>query len=286
MQFHTMEMENGMAQAGIRQAPASRKPGASPGNRSLERGIEILRAFRPGSEWLGNGELAERSGLPPSTVSRLAQTLVRAGYLERDPDLRMFRLGAPVLSLAHAMYTGSSVLQVATPLMRSVAARLRINVGLAVPDRYEMVYLESIRYNRKASLRSVVSGQRIPMELTSLGRAYLAVAPEPEREELLKNFALRRGAAWKNVQREISDASDSVRTRGYCTASWQPEVVALATPVVIERRTIYCLNFSVSSEKGPASVAAELADPLLKLAEKIRHAIIANRSGNRTGSPP
>ncbi|MBE7158937.1 MAG: helix-turn-helix domain-containing protein, partial [Rhodospirillales bacterium] len=52
------------------------KPGQSPANRSLERGIEILRAFRPGSELLGNGELVERTGLPKATVSRLVQTLV------------------------------------------------------------------------------------------------------------------------------------------------------------------------------------------------------------------
>jgi len=43
----------------------------------------------------------------------------------------------------------------------------RIDVGLAAPDRDEMVYLESIRYSRKVAFRNVVSGQRVPMELTS-----------------------------------------------------------------------------------------------------------------------
>ncbi|OYX75975.1 MAG: IclR family transcriptional regulator, partial [Bradyrhizobium sp. 35-63-5] len=42
---------------------ARTKRGRSPRNRSLERGVAILRAFRPGSELLGNGELAERTGL-------------------------------------------------------------------------------------------------------------------------------------------------------------------------------------------------------------------------------
>ena len=37
-----------------------------------------------------------------------------------------------------------------------------------------MVYLESIRYSRRVAFRNVVSGQRMPMELTSLGRVYLA----------------------------------------------------------------------------------------------------------------
>ena len=64
------------------------KPGRSPANRSLERGVEILRAFRPGSELLGNAELADRTGLLRSTVSRLTQTLVGTGLLHLDARRR------------------------------------------------------------------------------------------------------------------------------------------------------------------------------------------------------
>ena len=42
---------------------------------ALARGLELLRAFRREGEALGNGELAERTGLSRSTVSRLAYTL-------------------------------------------------------------------------------------------------------------------------------------------------------------------------------------------------------------------
>ena len=45
-------------------------------NRSLQRGIELLRVFRPGSDLYGNGELAERTGLSRATVSRLAQSTI------------------------------------------------------------------------------------------------------------------------------------------------------------------------------------------------------------------
>ena len=136
--------------------------GRSPANRSLERGVEILRAFRQGSELLGNGELAERTQLPKSTVSRLTQTLVGLGMLQTETAVRAYRLAPAVLSLAHAMRTGSRVLTVAAPLMRLLAERERINVGLAAADRDEMVYLESIRYARRVAFRSVVSGQRVP----------------------------------------------------------------------------------------------------------------------------
>jgi DNA-binding IclR family transcriptional regulator len=247
--------------------------GVSPSNRSLERGILVLRAFRPGSDLLGNGDLAERTGLPRATVSRLTQTLVGTGLLEHDPTQRAYRLAAPVLSLAHAMRSGSAVLEVAAPLMRTVASKLHVNVGLAVPDQSDMVYLESVRYNSKVSLRTVVVGQRIPMELTSLGRAYLAVADETLRLALLEQFRARQRSDWQRIEKEIAQAAESVRRNGFCAASWQPEVVALATPIVLENRPIHVLNVSVSTPAALTEVIEELKTPLLDLRARIGYAL-------------
>jgi len=82
-------------------APVAKpKPARADRNRSLERGIEVLRAFRPGTDLLGNGELAERTGLSRATVSRLCQTLADTGLLQHARSERAYRLAAPVLSLA------------------------------------------------------------------------------------------------------------------------------------------------------------------------------------------
>lgn len=242
-------------------------------NRSLERGIDILRAFRPGVDLLGNGELAERTGLSRATVSRLTQTLVDCGMLEHDRQRRAYRLAAPVLSLAHAMRSGSPVLQVAGPLMRSEAQRLNINVGLAVADGDEMVYLESVRYSRRVSWRNVVAGQRVPMELTSLGRAWLAVAPVDTRRRLMEQFRARRGAGWTALQREIEAANQSVQQLGFCWASWQPQVLAIATPVALAGSPVYILNMSVTGDAAPDDVVQRLRDPLLNLAARLRDAV-------------
>lgn len=241
-------------------------------NRSLERGIEILRAFRPGADVLGNGELAERTGLARSTVSRLTQSLVDTGFLQYDATLRAYRLGAPVLSLAHAMHAGSVVLQVAAPMMRELAQAEHINVGLAMADRDEMVYLESIRYSRKVSLRTVVTGQRVPMALTSLGRAWLAVAPAEERQALMDTFARRSPSGWPALEREILDAMAQVARQGWCAASWQPEVVALSTPLRLAHHPVHVLNVSVSTKAPVAEAIAELAPHLMRLAGKIQAA--------------
>lgn len=244
-------------------------------NRSLARGIDVLRAFRPGTDVLGNGEIAERTGLSLATVSRLAQTLVDCGLLERDTRRRAYRLGAAVLSFGHSMRSGSPVLNAVAPAMRTLAERLRINVGLATADRTEMVYLESVRYNRKVALRNVVAGQRVPIELTSLGRAYLAVLPEADRQRLLAALRKGRRSDWTPIRSAIQCAKASVDDKGWCMASWQPEVVAMAAPLVLPGRPIYVLNVSVTTHDDASAVEAALRDPLLALRDEARQRLLA-----------
>lgn len=241
-------------------------------NRSLERGLEILRAFKPGTDLLGNGELAERTGLSAATVSRLTQTLVTSGFLEHDRRARAYRLAAPVLSLGHAMRAASPVLRAATPLMRDLSVKLRMNVGLASADRAEMVYLESIRYNRRASLRTIVAGQRVPIELTSLGRAYLATLPAGARETLLDQIRRTyRSAAWKPIRADIDAAIAKVAAQGYCVASWQPGVVAMSTPLRGQGELALALNISLITDDAPSVVARQHAQDLLALKARIAH---------------
>ena len=47
---------------------------------TLARGLEVLRCFRVGDALLGNKEIAQRTGLPKATVSRLTHTLIELGY--------------------------------------------------------------------------------------------------------------------------------------------------------------------------------------------------------------
>lgn len=248
--------------------------GKAPINRSLERGLEILRAFRAGTEYLGNGEISERTGLSKSTISRLTQTLIHSGMLVYDGQCSAYRLAPAILCFANAMYNSSSLVQIAAPLMREAANELRVNVGLAAADRDEMIYLESIRLSRKSTPRTVQTGQRVPMEFTSLGRAYLATIGTQERKALMEHFRSRRcDTRWKVLETEIDEACESVRLRGYCAASWQAEVVAISTPLGIRNYQDHILNISLSTPQSIEAVVTQYARPLLTLADKIRASV-------------
>lgn len=249
--------------------------GGVDGNRSLERGIEILRAFRPGVDTLGNGEISERTGLPRSTVSRLTRTLVDTGVLDEAPETRGYRLAASVISLGHAMRSGSPVLNTIGPMMRAESIRRKLNVGLATADRTMMVYLESIRYSPRPALRNVVAGQQVPMELTSLGRAYLAGLREDERTEILSRFKRRSLAATKALLDEVHASMKSVERDGYCAVSWQHAVLAVATPIVLEGLPVYALNMSLQDVEPTEALARELGAYLLAFAANCKQSLLS-----------
>jgi len=244
-------------------------PSQSVDNRSLVRGLEILRAFRPGIDLLTNSELAERTGLPRSTISRLTGTLVRCGFLQHDARVGGYRLHATVLGLAHAMRAGSLILNESLEAMQQVGRQLRVNIGLALADQDDMMYLDTLRFGPKASLRKVVSGQRVPIALTSLGRAYLSTHEGAELTALLARLEQRHARDWPQIRQEIEQAISDVRTTGFCITSWQPQVVALSTPMVFKDHPVHVLNMSLFTEQSIDAVRDTLAPALLRLRKTI-----------------
>jgi len=248
--------------------------GSSPRNRSLERGLEILRVFCPGASCRGNNEIAERTGLPRSTVSRLTQTLVACRFLHHDPLANAYRLGAPVLSLAEAYLVDSEVLPVAVPLMKRVADKLQVNVGLAVADGEELVYLHSIRRSFGGMTRHVTTGHRVPVEATAIGRAYLATLSGEELARLLKVVRPRHRRRWRSIEADLRKSIRQVQREGYCQVRWLPGVTAIATPIELPNRPPYMVNITVKTDQcGESRMSNELVPALLRLARNLHQAL-------------
>ena len=222
------------------------------GSRSLERGLDLLRAFRLGTGVLTNAELAARTGLPRPTVSRLTRSLVEGGFLAYDHGEGGYRLGAVHLSLALSFRTAQVALDMALPLMRELAQGCHVNVGLAVLDRTEMVYLDSVRPEQPGIARRAAPGTRTPVARTALDMAYLSSLPPVERRALLKRLAHEHPTDWPAVQEGIEASLRNVRRVGYCWAQWQPRIFSVATPMMRATGEHYALNISLAMDDHPA----------------------------------
>ena len=107
---------------------------------AVARGFSILRCFDHGEQYLGNLEIARRTGLPKPTVSRLTFTLSTLGYLSYSRAQEKYALGTAVLSLGHAYLQCNPVVAIARPLMQELAehsgARVARCGGARIPVGY------------------------------------------------------------------------------------------------------------------------------------------------------
>lgn len=199
---------------------------------ALARGLSVLACFSSGEKLLGNLDIAKRCNLPKSTVSRLTYTLTKLGYLVLVEETGKYRLGTSTLALGSAMLARLDVRDLARPLMQELADFSKAMVSLGSRDRLSMIYVGNARSSAALTL-SLDVGSRIPIATTAMGRAYLAMIPEREREDILEQVRVLDEAAWPKVRQGIERALKEYRATG-CVGSfgeWQADVNAIAVPL-------------------------------------------------------
>jgi hypothetical protein len=100
-----------------------------------------------------------------------------------------------------------------------------------------------------------------------------SAAPDDTRRSLIARFEGRRAMGWRGLAQEIDHAIASVVQNGHCWAAWLPQVVALATPLVVPHHPIPVLNMSTTGDAEVSEVISRLCEALLILGQKLREAI-------------
>ncbi|WP_353153075.1 IclR family transcriptional regulator [Pollutimonas bauzanensis] len=235
--------------------PARRKRKVVPGDapsadfvEALARGLRVMRCFEPGVKSLGNLELAQLTGLPKSTISRIVYTLTNLGYLRYHTDTGRYSPGYGVLALGFGLLAGLEVRQLARPLMEDLAHATGGAVALGTFDGQAMTYVDAVHGSSALYLRLPV-GHRLGPD-SAMGRAYLAALTDAEREALLA------GLDGDALQPEmIAQARTDIEQTGCCFAigDWQQGINAVAAPFA----TFTGEGLFVMSCGGPANVLPE-----------------------------
>ena len=180
---------------------------------TLARGLSVLRAFRAGDDGLTNAQIAERTGLPKSTVSRLTFTLGCLGYLTQPQRNDRYRPGPTLLAMGHAAAASLSFLDPAHDMMQDLADQTGTLVLFAVRDREKVALMRTWRPRRAASIWLEV-GHRLPVGGSSSGVALLGATTQDEFARLLDDRpdAPLDGTALHDLRLE---ARGQLMARGY-----------------------------------------------------------------------
>lgn len=243
---------------------------------SLARGLDILRAFQAGDGFLGNQEIASRTNLPKSSVSRLTYTLTKLGYLTYSERLEKYQLGSGVLALGYAFVSNLSIRQIAKPLIKELAISTSTSVGLAARDRLDMIYIEGFAPADVTSFRQEV-GDKFSIFSSAAGRAYLAALPQNERDYFMTYLDKMVKGENKGLRENIKQAIECYKKNGFCFSwgDWNKDTNAIAVPLVLSQNQIFVFNAG-----GPAYrltkefMSVEVAPQLKNLARNVEATLI------------
>ncbi len=244
---------------------------------ALARGLAILRCFRVGEVYLSNQELARRSGLAKPTVSRLTYTLTRMAFLNYSPAREEYALGPGVLVLGHTYLAAMKVREIARPMMQALADTVQATVTMGEHDGLHMVVVEVCHGSPTYRLRVDV-GERVPRNMTALGRASLAATPMEHRLETVQ--AVARQLSPESHAELAAGMLQSLREYdklGFVVScgEWTPDLFAVGVPLISADGN-RVLSFSCSGpvrEMTRKRLIAEVGPGIVRLRDRIHEAV-------------
>jgi IclR family acetate operon transcriptional repressor len=234
------------------------------------RAVAILDALADAGE-VGTNELARRTGLPASTVSRQLGTLAATGLVEQDAETGRYRLGIHVVRLANAVLARLDVRRVARPHLEELVRITGETATLHVPGEDDAVTVDFVP---SAHFIQHVSqlGRPSIAHATSAGKVMLAFAGRPLPRGPLRAYTPRTITSTRALAAEIA----TVRDQGYAEAveEREPGLAAVAAPVWSSTGALAAIVAlqGPTARFGRAEVAAAVA-PLLERAAAISAAL-------------
>ena len=143
---------------------------------AIERVFAILRSLGASQGRGTVGQVAESTGLPKSTVSRMLAALEAEGVVERVGDGE-YAIGLGLTSLTGQVDSQAALAQVAEPYLRALATDYGEGAGLSVEDGNRSLY--AVHVGSEGPVRTEDwTGQSFPYHTVAGGLAILATWPD------------------------------------------------------------------------------------------------------------
>ncbi|HEX4249983.1 MAG TPA: IclR family transcriptional regulator [Pseudonocardia sp.] len=147
--------------------PATRQVGA------VQRAVDVLDALAEARTELGTNEIARRTGINVSSISRLLSTLASAGLVQHVPSSGRYRLGVRILQLAGAARDSLDIRTVSRPYLEELTELTGETSTLSLPGEHDLLTVDFVQSPR--SVRSVAEiGRNSVAHATAAGKVFLA----------------------------------------------------------------------------------------------------------------
>ena len=211
----------------------------SAGSSTLHKGLDLLRMMGNYPMGAPAAAFAKESGLPFSTAYRLLNTLVSSGFAEYDAVTKLYRPGLTVFELNAKVTAARGYDGIVIPILQRLSEAINESCLFAVRDGLESLTIRTV--DGPEFRQTTDPGDRLPLHVSSMGKAILAGLPRDEASRLISEMSLEL-----RTEHTVTDADELLaqveagRADGYV---YQREEVdlgmhAIGVPVISANQTV------------------------------------------------
>jgi IclR family transcriptional regulator, KDG regulon repressor len=241
---------------------------------SVDRALALLDALAELPSGARVGDLAQRTGINQSTVSRLLGTLMARGFVERDDATARYRLGLRLVAYADAVLAGLDVRTIARPQLEWLVEQTGETATLSVPGDTQPFTIDFVPSPSNVASRGEL-GRPSVTHATVTGKLLLAFGPlslDRLGPEPYERFTDRTLASRAEVAREV----DRVRSEGvaYGREEREPGLNAVGAPVLgREQSLVAMLSIQAPASRLPVRRMPSIASLLREAANAVGAAL-------------
>lgn len=212
---------------------------------AVERAFVVLDALSDGGE-LGTNEIARRTGINASTVSRLLATLTSARFVEHVPESGRYRLSLRLIELGNAVLGRLDLRSLARPHLQALVRGTGETATLSAPGEHDAITVDFA--HSSSAVQSVAQlGRPSIGHATAAGKVLLAFGDVELPSDPFAVFTPRTIVTRSELEEEL----ERIRRNGYATAREEREegLAAIAAPVFDSRGDLA----GILGVQGPAS---------------------------------
>ncbi len=238
---------------------------------SVARALAVLDAIADGPPELGTNDIARRTGINASTVSRLLATLADGGLVEHVAGSGRYRLGMRLVQLGAAVLQRVDLREAARPHLLALVRELDETATLSVPGEEEAVTVDFVV--SKSSVQSVAQiGRPSVAHATATGKVMLAFGDVGLPSPPLAPYTDRTITRLPELAAEV----ERVRRRGWAQTVGEREegLNAVAAPVWnSESKLAAIVGMQGPGSRFKPSTMRAAVEPLLERAAAISSAL-------------
>jgi len=232
---------------------------------SLERGLQVIRAFSEHRRNLTISQISQTTSLSRAAVRRCLYTLKQLGYVGEESKL--FHLRPQILTLGHAYLSSTPLAVSAQPYLDAVSQAVHESCSAAILDGDDIVYICRAAATRIMSINLLV-GTRLPAYCTSMGQVLLAFLPGAELEAYLARVRLvARTEHTITTIPKLRKVLAKVREAGYSLLDQELEIGlrSIAVPIHDSRhRVVAAMNIGAQAARVSAETMRDSYLPVLQ----------------------